>query len=123
MGVDPSCVICGNRLRVGSTVTVTKGLQTLINDSITLTCMTVHVECSKCYTIPSSMVKAISHQDDKVSENKTSRRAENSAFDFQNHCLFCDEASSAKVETKIAQKYRKVQKTTYSKAHFPTFVV
>ncbi|GBN72430.1 hypothetical protein AVEN_37342-1 [Araneus ventricosus] len=82
MDADPSCVTFGNRVSVGSAVAVTKALQTPINANITLTCMSVHVKCRKCYTRPSSMVKAISHQVDQVSENRTSRRAEDLTFDF-----------------------------------------
>ncbi|GBM11004.1 hypothetical protein AVEN_1339-1 [Araneus ventricosus] len=64
--------------------------------------MTVHVKCKKCHKSPSLMAESISHQNDNVSENRTSRRAEDSAFDFQKHNLFCGEEVSVKLFTRIA---------------------
>ncbi|KAF2882162.1 hypothetical protein ILUMI_24018 [Ignelater luminosus] len=44
----------------------------------------------------------------KFHENRISKKAEDSDFDFKNNCLFCDKEASVKVEIKKAQKYRKI---------------
>ncbi|GBN86356.1 hypothetical protein AVEN_127317-1 [Araneus ventricosus] len=83
--------------------------------------MTVHVKCRECHTRPSSIMKAISHQDDKVSENRTSRRAEDSAFDFQNHCLFCVEEASD--DLRYIRYNKEVTKTLSSKFNLETLTI
>ncbi|GBO46041.1 hypothetical protein AVEN_72608-1 [Araneus ventricosus] len=63
-------------------------------------------------------MKAISQQDDKVPENRTSRRAEDSAFDFQNHCLFCVEEASDGL--RYIRYNKEVTKTLSSKFNLET---
>lgn len=119
MDCDPLCVICGEALNVGKTVTVTRGLQTLFNTSkrrqdglheyfSDVNSLTVHSECRKYYTMPSLIAKEISQRDHATVCERPTKRTKDTGFNFKTHCLFCGEEASVKVETKKAKKYRKV---------------
>lgn len=119
MEIDPLCVICGDLLSTGKSVTVTRGLQSLLKASAIredglhehfseVNSVTVHSDCRRHYTRPSSM-KAVS-QDDATVISRTSRASEDSSFNFKTHCLFCEEEASMRIETK--EERRRKQRST-----------
>jgi hypothetical protein len=111
------CIICDCNLNVGETLTVTRGLQTLKNASLkrqdgiivkleNVTSVTVHKECRKLYTRPTSIkaeenkAAGVSGEDDDDKISFRSMRSTKESFDFRLHCLICGmeaEQSDSKV--------------------------
>ena len=90
------CLLCGESLSKGNTVTVTKGLSTIINistrrkDGISqmlegLSSIFVHVACRKTYTRDTSIESVLNPSPKKAKSLRSSLQA----FDFKLNCLFC----------------------------------
>ena len=100
------CFICNKFLTKGETVTVSRGMKTLIDASIergdefvdylrSEKSVTVHVDCRKSY-IRKSSIAAIKrqHEDEQASTSKVSppctrARVSESDFCLKKYCLFC----------------------------------
>jgi hypothetical protein len=100
------CFICNKHLTESETVTVDRGLKTLINASIERgdefseylkdqTSVTVHKQCRKNYTRKDTIAALKRKQDEeqastsKISPPRTRARVSASSFCFKKCCLFC----------------------------------
>lgn len=118
------CFICSKRLSESDSVTVERGLKTLIDASIERgdgfseylkdqTSMTIHVQCRKNYTRKST-IAAVKRQHEeeqagtsKISPPRTRARTTKPVFCFKQRCLFCGNELNEEFENKKALKYRR----------------
>ena len=124
------CFICNKLSTEGETVTVSRGMKTLIDAIIergdefvdylrSEKSVTVHVDCRKSYTRKSS-IAAIKrqHEDGQASTSKVSpprikARVSESDFCFKKCCLFCgDEADKEAEKKKSLHRRRKIYNVT-----------
>ena len=119
------CFICNKLLTEGETVTVSRGMKTLIDASIergdefvdylrSEKSVTVHVNCRKSY-IRKSSIAAIKRQHEdgqastsKVSPPRTRARVSESDFCFKKYCLFCGDEADEEAEKKSLHHLQKI---------------
>ena len=119
------CFICNKFLTKGETVTVSRGMKTLIDASIergdefvdylrSEKSVTVHVDCRKSYIRKSSMA-AIKrqHEDEQASTSKVSppctrARVSESDFCFKKYCLFCGHKRMKRLKKKSLHHRQKI---------------
>lgn len=112
------CFICNKLLTQTGSVTVDRGMQTLIDASTergdefseylkNQKSVTIHVQCRKSYTRKSSIAAAKrQHEEEeeastsKVSPPRTRARVSESAFCFKQCCLFCGKELNEEYEKK-----------------------
>ena len=116
------CFICTHLLTEGQTVTVNRGMKTLINASIERDdgfskylikqkSVTIHEECRKNYTRKCSIAALTKRKHEEqeaststrssVSPPRTRSRLSDSAFSFKKQCLFCGNELNENSEKKI----------------------
>ena len=111
------CFICNKLLTEGKTVTVSRGMKTLIDVNIergdefvdylrSEKSVIAHVDCRKSY-IRKSSIAAIKRQHEdgqtstsKVSPPRTRARVNESDFCFKKYCLFCGDEADEEAEKK-----------------------
>ena len=119
------CFICNKLLTEGETVTVSRGMKTLIDASIerddefvdylrSEKSVTVHMDCRKSYIRKSSIVAIKRQHEDrqastsKVSPPRTKARVSESDFCFKKYCLFCGDEADEEAEKKSLHRRQKI---------------
>lgn len=118
------CFICSKLLTKNESVTVDRGMKTLIDASIERAdefseylqnqiSVTIHLECRKNYTRKSSIASAKRRHSQeeastsKISPPRTRARVSDSAFCFKQCCLFCGDQLNEQYETKKPKHLRR----------------
>lgn len=120
------CFICNKHLAESDTVTVGRGLKTLIDASIERgdefseylkdqTSVTVHVQCRKHYTRKGTIAAFKRKQEEEQakpsistkSPPRTRARLSETFFCFKKCCLFCGNELNEELENRKALKYRR----------------
>lgn len=118
------CFICSKLLTKNESVTVDRGMNTLIYASIERAdefseylqnqiSVTIHLECRKNYTRKSSIASAKRRHSQeeastsKISPPRTRARVSDSAFCFKQCCLFCGDQLNEQYETKKPKHLRR----------------
>lgn len=116
-----NCLLCNQPLTVGNTVTVRKGLDTLVDasrirqDSLensfqSAKPLILHVDCRKQYTLPSALKKfekPIRNQECGAhTSSKPLLRSQVPDFDFKKKCVICAEDADVVKEKKKPQNRR-----------------
>lgn len=108
--LDTDCIFCGNNLE-GDTVLVEKGLESIIQASLTVkdglheklkgkTKIIVHRSCRQKYTRPSSIKAAIRQKESCEIGQSTSTvlRSSEGKFDYKTDCFICGKPASVDIK-------------------------
>lgn len=112
------CLLCNLSLETGKVVTVSRGIDTIIKASIArgdgleealkqTHPLTVHEQCRKNYTRPSSIKSSTKSSTVSHESHNVTTRASALKFDFEKSCIICGNEADGEKEKKLPQKYRR----------------